>query len=367
MSDPKTICLVMIVKDEAAVIRRCLGSVRPIISHWVICDTGSADNTKEVVQETLRDIPGELYDDPWVNFAHNRTRSLQRARGKADYHLLIDADMVLNIRPDFSRELEADAYLIGFEGPLDFKVVRLVNDRHDWRYFGSAHEFIHSDTASTVERLSSLSLTHHGDSGAGSEKFQRYVCLLSEAVKEEPGNARNVFYLAQSYRDVGDYTRALDWYEKRALMGGWEQETWHALYQIGRMQLLLGSDWRVVLNSLLQAYEFRPSRLEPLLPIARFYREHQQYRLAYLFSRAVVESVYPDDILFIERSVYHYELPSEYAICCYWLGKHEEAIRVNDLILQCPNLPENYRESAERNRKLSVEALKASPTTNGHE
>ena len=47
----------------------------------------------------------------------------------------------------------------------------------------------------------------------------------------------------------------------------------------------------------------------------------------------------------------------EYAVCCYWLGKHEEAIRVNDAILACPTAPENVRETARKNRQLSVQAL----------
>src|SRR5205823_1674521 len=90
-----TICLVMIVKDEAAILERCLQSVKPLISYWLICDTGSTDNTKGIVRTVLRDVPGELHEDRWVHFGHNRTRGLQRAHGKADYHLLIDADMVV--------------------------------------------------------------------------------------------------------------------------------------------------------------------------------------------------------------------------------------------------------------------------------
>jgi glycosyltransferase involved in cell wall biosynthesis len=232
----------MIVKNEAAVIRRCLESVKPIISHWVICDTGSTDRTKSGIEEILGDIPGNLHDDAWVNFAHNRTLSLQRAKGKADYHLLIDADMVLNIGGDFSRDLTEDAYLVRFEGPLDYQVIRLVSDRHDWRYIGVTHEYVFAETAQPAARLPSLTVTHYEDSGTRLEKYSRDIALLTEALATEPSNARYVFYLAQSYRDTGDYKRALDWYEKRALLGGWEEETWYALYQVGRMQQVLNCD-----------------------------------------------------------------------------------------------------------------------------
>ncbi len=90
-----TICLCMIVKDEAKVIERCLGSVRDLIDTWVISDTGSTDGTQELIRRALDGIPGELHEEPWTNFGHNRTLNIRHARGKADYLLLIDADMVV--------------------------------------------------------------------------------------------------------------------------------------------------------------------------------------------------------------------------------------------------------------------------------
>src|SRR4051812_44217583 len=76
----KTICLVMIVKNESAVIRRCLDSVKSTISHWVICDTGSSDDTKQIIEETLRGIPGTFYEDEWTHFGHNRSLAISRAK-----------------------------------------------------------------------------------------------------------------------------------------------------------------------------------------------------------------------------------------------------------------------------------------------
>lgn len=85
----------MIVKDEAKVIERCLASVRGLVDTWVISDTGSTDGTQELIRRALAGVPGELHQDPWVDFGHNRTRNIRRARGRADYLLLIDADMVV--------------------------------------------------------------------------------------------------------------------------------------------------------------------------------------------------------------------------------------------------------------------------------
>src|SRR5688572_6056233 len=133
---------------------------------------------------------------------------------------------------------------------------------------------------------------------------QEYEDLVQEERTKKEGNLeRTVFYLAQSYRDSKQFERALDWYEKRALMGGWPEETWNALFQLGRIQQTLEYDWRVVLNFYLQAFNFRPWRLEAVYQIARFYRDHQQWSLGYHFARLVTEYGYPEDILFVGRPV----------------------------------------------------------------
>ena len=92
-----TIALAMIVRDEAEVIGRCIESVRERIDYWVICDTGSTDATREIVRDALAGVPGELHQRKWVDFGHNRTELLRLARGKADYLLLLDADMTVSV------------------------------------------------------------------------------------------------------------------------------------------------------------------------------------------------------------------------------------------------------------------------------
>ena len=79
-----SICLNMIVRNEAKVICRALDSVMELIDYWVICDTGSTDDTPAIIKSYFqeRKIPGELHSQAWINFGHNRNEALKLARGK---------------------------------------------------------------------------------------------------------------------------------------------------------------------------------------------------------------------------------------------------------------------------------------------
>jgi len=152
-----TVCLNMIVKDEAHVIRRCLDSVKPFIDHWVIVDTGSTDGTQDVIREHMKDVPGELFERPWKNFGHNRTEALRFAKGKADYIFIIDADEVFETPADFEMpELTKDEYLIAHRvGPdgNSFYLSQLLREGMGWRYEGVLHEYITCDAEHTGEVL----------------------------------------------------------------------------------------------------------------------------------------------------------------------------------------------------------------------
>ena len=99
-----TICLSMIVKNEAHCIEKCLESVKPIITNWLIADNGSTDNTRQVVQNCLKGIPGEYALTTWKDFSTNRNEALSLAtKFNCDYILVIDADdyLVINDLSEF--------------------------------------------------------------------------------------------------------------------------------------------------------------------------------------------------------------------------------------------------------------------------
>lgn len=92
----QTICLNMIVKNEAAIIEETLANITDHIKldYYVISDTGSTDDTVGVIRRFFdaKGIAGEIHHDGWQNFAYNRNQALKHAKGKTDYVLIFDAD-----------------------------------------------------------------------------------------------------------------------------------------------------------------------------------------------------------------------------------------------------------------------------------
>ena len=110
-----TICLNMIVKNESTIISRLLESVYSIIDCYCICDTGSTDNTIQIIQDFFKEknIPGKILQNNFVNFQINRNFALKAVGNMATYILLLDADMTLKINPEFDKnKLNHDLYLL---------------------------------------------------------------------------------------------------------------------------------------------------------------------------------------------------------------------------------------------------------------
>ena len=138
-----SVCLTMILKNEGQIIKRCIDSAKPYIDRYYIIDTGSTDDTMEVVARELEGIPGTLKSEDWVDFGHNRTSLVQQARESgADYMLLADADMCFE--GDLG-DLGDPGYLIRISGGFSYHMPYLVRSDLHWHYHGVTHEFLGSD------------------------------------------------------------------------------------------------------------------------------------------------------------------------------------------------------------------------------
>ena len=323
-----SLCLNMIVKNESKNILRLLESVYTILDTYCICDTGSTDNTIELIQTFFesKNIPGKIVEEPFKNFEYNRTFALKECVGMSDYVILIDADMVMKIGTFTKADLQYDCILL-FQGNEDFyyKNSRIVKNA-GYSYFGVTHEYLnlpdgHTSHCFTKDQLFILDI---GDGGSKENKFQRDIELLTNGIKDDPNNVRYHFYLANSYNDSGNKEMAIEYYKKRAEMGGWYQEVWMSHYRLGLIYESKQPEFAIF--HWLQCLQIVPNRIENLYEIIKYYRIHSKHKIAMEFYKmaknilATLNDDEKDNFLFLNNDVYKYKLEYEYTIIACYLG-----------------------------------------------
>ena len=335
-----TVGLCMIVKDEAPIIERALASVRRHISHWLIVDTGSTDGTQDIVQRAMADVPGRLYERPFVDFGYNRTEAVQAARVCADYTLLMDADEMLATADQFAwPQLETDIVELGHVSANHHRRVPVVlSNRRSWQFHGVLYERLQvadTDTRSilTDAVLRELRDGHRHTAVAPIERNTLDARVLEAALKEDQGNLHYRYRLAGCYRDSNRATKALEAYRERVALGGDRGEVADSLLQIAHLLQRTGAEPDLVMAAYLNAWEAMPTRAEPLTDLAGFAREQSKYSLARLMAHRALEILPPVDAPYIDETVYTWRSQDEYAVASYWTGfVAESAVASSDLI-----------------------------------
>lgn len=345
-----TLCLNMIVKNESKIIQRLLTTVLPIIDSYCICDTGSTDNTIEVIENFMKEhnIPGEVYVEPFKNFGYNRDHALQRAAKWGKYALLLDADMKLVILPSFDKKtLKADSYQIIQKNPtIQYYNTRLLRTDIGAHCVCPTHEYYKLPPNSSQDKLDSLYIDDIGDGGSKANKFQRDIQLLTEGLIEEPNNPRYHFYLANSYRDSGNIEKAIEHYKKRVEIGGWIEEVFMASKELGNQYKKL-NDIPNAIYWWLEAYNRHPKRAESLYQLVKYYREAGKQQIGQAICDLARSIPFPkDDVLFIETPIYDFLLFYEHTILTYYNKKevdHNEYLKLIGKNYCLDNVLSNYK------------------------
>ncbi len=316
------LCLNMIVKNESKIIERLLGSVLDIIDTYCICDTGSTDDTIERIRNFMKAAgkPGCVYVEPFKNFGYNRTHALNRAAAWGVYALLLDADMKLVVKPEFDKsKLTEPGYSIIQKNPgMEYYNLRFVKTGIGVRCLGPRHEYYDFPYGGGNARLDTLWIQDIGDGGAKADKFERDIRLLKGGLEEEPHNERYHFYIANSYRDVGNPKEAIEWYKKRVALGGWIEEVFYSCYEIGMCYKALG-DMPNAIYWWLEAYNRHPKRAESLYELTKYYRESGKQVVGQAICDIARRIPFPkDDVLFIKTPVYDYLLEYEHSILAFY-------------------------------------------------
>jgi glycosyltransferase involved in cell wall biosynthesis len=370
----KKIALCMIVKNEARIIHRCIAAARPLIDYALIVDTGSTDATKTEIRSALAEfaLEGSVVDEPWRDFAFNRSAALAklRERNDIDYALMIDADDQIVFSEsfgaaDFKTRLSADVINIWTRmGGYTYTRPQLISNHKPFHFKGVLHEFLDCADAFTQEATGEFHCQSLQDSARNEtgDKYERDAAVLQSALNSEADpfmRSRYTFYLAQSWRDCGRHRNALDAYLRRAELGYWDQEVYVSLYHAGQMAEALELDTAYCLDVYLRAFDLCPTRAEALHAAARLCRTKSRFQSGYLFARRGVEISKPSEGLFLADWIYRYGMKDEFAILAYWSGRHDECLATCEELLRLPDLPESDRPRIVENADFARAAMNA--------
>lgn len=170
-----SICLGLIVRNEARTLEKCLTSARPVADYIIVGLAGPSDDETPEIARRLAD---EVLDVPWKNdFSAARNLVLSRATihpANFTHFMWLDGDDELvgdadSIRQQVAGAPDVSAFYLPYDYWRDDNGVtvsslireRIVDLSIDWRWLGRVHEILHTDTAHKTRLIEGAKVVHH--------------------------------------------------------------------------------------------------------------------------------------------------------------------------------------------------------------
>ena len=342
----KDICLNMIVKNESHIIINTLENLCSKITfdYWVICDTGSTDNTPDLIKDFFRNknIPGELHFDSWVDFGYNRTNALSKAYNKSDYLLIFDADD--SIEGDFPSEQNLKEDMISLKFNTEFVYWRplLINNRKKWCFKGVLHEYLQSLQEDNITRIYLqgdyyLVSGKTGNRNKDDNKYLNDATILEKAIVTEQDiglKNRYHFYLGQSYYDAEKIDQAIPFYKYVIEHNCWKQEQYVSCIKLG----MIYEKKKDVLNSIMYfqlSDKFDPERIEGLVMLCKICLQNKlYYTIKQIYNDVLNKTINYTNKLFVYTCLYDDNVPFFYSVAAFYINETKIAydITINILI-----------------------------------
>jgi tetratricopeptide (TPR) repeat protein len=315
----------------------------------------------EIINSTLRGIPGTLHSRPWVNFGSNRTEllrlyeetlGLQNPNG---YALAMDADQVLVVDDEnFKETIPVGKHFfirVHSGGSYEYRMPYLIRMTQTYSYIGATHEYLTLCEAAERINYDAISIMHYGDGGSKSDKLPRDKELLEQELIMNPRNSRTHFYLAQTLNDMGHKSEALKHYSLASEISSWHEERFISTLRNAKIYTELGRSADAVVE-LLRAAEISPHRFEPYFYLGKLLNALKLHRSALVYLKRGCENTPHSDILFVEKWIEEYGLTLELGVALWWCNEKNQAKSIFESLLANGNIPKHVKATVIGNLKL---------------
>lgn len=374
----KKICLFLIVGNEAHCIERCLEGYIDLIDAIAITDTGSSDNTIEIIQEfgLKHDIATKVFESRWHQFDYNRNISIANAISwvreieglTKDGPITPEEYQTLSDIQWYFYTTDADDYIINcdFEElrkELDqnrmFKIkLERGNSKYDSfntfranisgtfcsEYICPVHEVLSPAAFATqVKALPILvKSTTEGNRSKSKVKYQKDSLLLEAVIREKrlaPGDIpRCIFYLAQSLRDCSYYAESILRYKQYLEIERYktnQEYRYIALIRIADLYEFAYPDATqeqvefYKLSHFLEAHNEQPYRREAMNFILDYFMKRDLHLIAWdlVKNYVIIEN---QEGLLVDQSYFNYYFDSKCMLCANRSGDMQNFMLFNE-------------------------------------
>lgn len=345
--------LCIMVKNGGPQFEQMLLDNMPHFDKWTILDTGSTDDTIDIINRVLvGKKKGQLFQEPFINFRDSRNRCLDLAGNSCKFLTMLDDTYVIqgNIR-GFLNEVRGDQLATSFTLYIQsddtiYGSNRIIKSKSGLRYVHRIHEVI--TDKNNINIVIPKELVTIDDrrfdymETRTMERKQLDLKLLFEEVEENPHDPRAYYYLAQTYNLLEDYEKAFYYFTKRAEFtnSGFVQERVDALFESARIaNFKLNKPWDMVEELYNKCYKADESRPESLYFIGIHYYLENNMRKAYGYFKKAFEIGFPVHCQYsLKPTLSYHFLPKFLCKICYELNDYELGKQSAELFLK-NNLP----------------------------
>lgn len=324
--------LCIMVKNAGPLFERILTENLDIIDRWTILDTGSTDETLEIIERVLvGKKEGGLYREPFINFRDSRNRLLDLAGKECKFNIMLDDTYI--VRGDlraFLTETRSDQYSSSFQVMVhsdDFVYGsnRITKSACGLRYIHKIHEII-NDKGNTIvlipEGRAWIEDVRTDEMHKRSmDRKQSDIALLLEELEDDPNDPRTYYYLGQTYAQIGEFEKALHFFLERCRFvdSGFNQERVDSMIEAARIAShRLGRPWEECEPMFMEAHRMDPRRPEGPYFVGVHYFEAADIPRAYSHLKTAFEIGFPEVCQFSLRPTLSFHFaPKLLARCCY--------------------------------------------------
>jgi predicted O-methyltransferase YrrM len=327
---------------------------------WTILDTGSTDNTINIINKVLvGKKKGNLYQEPFINFRDSRNRLLDLAGTQCKFNTMLDDTYVIqgDLR-SFLNEVRGDIYSDSFtlfiqSDDTSYGSNRIIKSLTGLRYVHKIHEVI--TDRNNINIVIPINISKIEDrrfdytEKRTMERKQLDLKLLYEEVEDDPNNPRSYYYLAQTYNILEDYEKAFYYFNKRCeyINSGFLQERYDAAFEAARMaNFKLNKPWEECEKLYLNAFKIDESRPESLYFIGIHYYLENKKKKAYDLFKQGFEIGFPEHCQYSLKPTlsFHY-LPKFLTRVCYDVEDYLLGEKVSQFfLLNNKNNADDYEE-----------------------